>query len=154
MPDHFQLTKFDLSEKSGGDALVLVSGSRRYYDALRSAFRQHRFSRLFEDKYERFDWGTFVYNADKETCTQISNLLELFKTVVFLDDALTQTFALDYHYKTQMGKLVYAAKLYPTTTTPVEILKSNALLLVDLLENFMRTHLSYLNSDFIVPVPS
>src|SRR5438876_9665711 len=97
MPEHFQLLTYELQDRGNGNLLVLFSRQRKYYDVLRHAFPEFRFSKCFPDVRERYNWGTYIYAIDENNRHRVRDLLDLLKRAVCLDDELTQTFALDYH---------------------------------------------------------
>src|SRR5262245_2295315 len=115
MADHFQLQNFAVKDSGGENVVVLISGHRKYYDIIRHAFQDYRFSRAFDDQYSRYDWGTYVYNVQESNRARIIALLELFEQAVCIEDALDRTFALDYHMRpyhegrgrTEIGELLY-----------------------------------------------
>ncbi len=156
MPDHFQLVKFDV-KASGNNAVVLVSGSRKYYDALRYAFPEYRFSRIWRDSKENFSWGTYLYNFNAKDQVRLNQVLRLFTETIYLDDALNQTFALSYHTfstsegfkKNEVGELVYGAKPYRGRRYN----KAKAQQIADRMITFIQCQPAYARSDFIVPVP-
>ncbi len=153
MPEHFQLVKFELKNASDNQVLILVSGEKHYYGALRGAFPTHRFSRSFEDAYSGYTWGTYVQNVNDTTKSQIKKVQELFESTVYLNDALTELFALDYHHtpsfhgggRTETGELVYSAKYGKD--------KRKAEQLAEAMEQFILTYPVYKRSEVIVAVP-
>lgn len=148
--DHFQLTKFEVQAR-GDQALILVKGNRNYYDSLRRACPDHSFSRAFEDIYHIYDWATYVRDVDDHIRIRTKELLQLFNNTVYLDDVLTESFALDYHHrpfeggKTQIGELVYRAKYKGDQKCASQ--------LADRMENFISKFPLYLRSSCIVAVP-
>lgn len=158
--DHFQLVGYEVKDAGSGNAVVLISGSRLYYDIIRRAFNNYHFSRAFDDNRNRYTWGAYIYDIDETNRERVIALLELFKKTVCIEDALTQTFALSYHSqstfqgigRTEIGELVYRAK--PYHRPPSERQKQMAFKLVELFEQFIRCHPSYLRSDFLIAVPS
>jgi len=154
MVDHFQLAGFRIKEAGSGNIAVMVSGERLYYQNLRLAFPQYRFSRAFDDQYGRFDWGTYINGIDESARLEVHKVLELFKATVYLDDALDQTFALDYHMRssfhgggrTEIGELVYGAKYHRDKTKALEIAKRMVI--------FIQSNPAYLRSEYIISVPS
>jgi hypothetical protein len=134
--------------------LILFTGKQQYYSILRDAFPKHRYSRLFPDKTGKYQWGTYINNADVSDRQKISQLLTLLTTVVYLNDELSQTFALDYHSqptengfdKTVMGNSVYLAK-YSNNKAKAEYLASQMI-------NFIGSHPSYMVADLVIAVPS
>ena len=159
MADHYQLANFETLDAGSGNFVVLVSGSRKYYDVLRHAFYQYRFSRAFDDYRNRFEWGTYIYAIDDKERKKIVKLLTTFKECVCIDDILSQTFALSYHSyagfegvgKTEMGKLVYAAKPYHQTPTGKHQAKAKELAAHFI--DFIECHPSYKRSDCVLAVP-
>lgn len=139
--------------------LILMRGEclQRYYEIIREAFPNCSFSKLFEDKFRPDYWCTYARNLDNEGIEDVKCLLELFTNTVFIDDALSQTFALDYHMqpgegRTEIGQLVYQSKPYNRPVTDQH--KQSALDLAGYFEEFIRQHPTYLSADFIISVPS
>ncbi|HVU12131.1 MAG TPA: hypothetical protein VHD90_12680 [Phototrophicaceae bacterium] len=159
MPDHYQLANFEVQDAGGSNLVVLVSGSRKYYDILRHAFSRYRFSRAFNDHKNRFDWGTYIYNINDPEPSKLVKLLTKFKEYVCIDDIMDQTFALDYHSyanfdgigKTDIGKLVYAAK--PYHQIPSDRHRAKAHILAKHFVEFIDCHPSYKRSDYLIAVP-
>jgi hypothetical protein len=160
LADHFQLLKYEVKDAGGGNIVILVSGPRNYYSILRHAFNNHHFSRAFDDRKNRYTWGAYINDIQMEDRLKVMKLLELLTKSVCIDDALSQTFALSYHYKstfegtgrTDIGKLVYSAKPYHRPTSPKQM--ASAVALADHLEQFILSHPSYMRSDFLIAVPS
>jgi len=59
--DHYQLTRFEIKDAGDNNVVVLVTGPLRYKAILQRAFNQHYFSRTFEDRFGRYEWGTYIY---------------------------------------------------------------------------------------------
>jgi len=152
MAGHFQLSNFELRD-SGDNLLILIKGSRKYYIILLQTFREYKFSQSFDDRFNRYDWGTYVYNSSSEKREKIFQLLINFQTAVCIDDSLDQTFALNYHMRpsyegggrTKLGELVYGAKYGADRDKAGEI--------VDYFEEFINVHPNYARTDFLVAVP-
>jgi len=132
--DHYQLTRFELKDAGNNNAVVLVTGSLRYKAILQRAFNQHYFSRTFEDRFGRYEWGTYIYNIDISERARVEALLKMFQQVVCIEDDLTETFALDYHTqmnptggyaRTDLGALVYRSKPYRGDFTPAKQLTAD-----------------------------
>lgn len=159
MADHFQLSNFDIQDAGGGNIVILVSGSRKYYAILRHAFSNHHFSRAFDDRKNKYNWGTYIYGIAEDERRKIDSLMKLFERAVCIDDALSQTFALSYHSqatfegidKTEIGKLVYSAKPYHQAPSPKHSAKATEL--AKHFETFILNHPSYKRSDYIIAVP-
>lgn len=159
MADHFQLTNFEVKYGRSGDLILLLSGGRKYYEILSDAFNSHFFSRVFEDRNNRFDWGTYVKGVNEPERQNIERLLRRFQQAVCIDDALKQTFALSYHFRpayeggrTEIGDLVYKSKPYHGKAR--EQHRSNAKELAKHFITFIKEHPSYLRSDYILSVPA
>lgn len=144
MSDHFQLSRYETQDAGNNNILVLVSGNWVYYRILTDAFQEYRFSRGFEDRRVRYDWGTYIYNIGPEDRNRVQKLLDLFTGVVCIQDSLNQSFALSYHMqyvggqlvRTEIGELVYNAKPYNRSPTPQN--KERATTLADHLAQFIN----------------
>lgn len=159
--DHFTLTDFKMHKTPEGRLLVLIRGTPNYKPILAHAFPNLRMSHPFEDKYSRYEWGTYIDTriADESIYTQIEMLLNLLRTHVYIQDDLTETFALDYHTqlslggypRTEIGELVYQAKPYnrPQNSTNIE----NAKKLSQFFIEFIQTHPSYYRAELILATP-
>lgn len=158
MPNHFRLSRFRIKSKDNNNVLVLFSGDLAYYEMLVDAFRQHRFSISFPDKYDGYEWAAFLYDVGEQDVLRVRMLLNLFRKCVHIQDALSQTFALDYHWdsefggRTEIGEMVYKAKPYRRSVTDKH--KTAATELAAHLQEFMECHPSYRHSEYIIPVPS
>lgn len=155
MPPYSQLKNFEVKVAPSGDTLILISGTRRYYDILRLTFPDYSFQTLFPARYgHRYDWGTYVKGIGGREQENICALLELLTETIYIEDALEQSFALSLHFKpfyegkgrSEIGELVYQAKYNHD--------KSKAAELVIALENFIQAHPAYLNSDLLMAVPA
>jgi predicted amidophosphoribosyltransferase len=152
MSEHFQLSSFDI-RVSGENTVVLVSGPGKYYDIIRDAFPEYRFSRRWSDNYGKFKWGTYVYEIRESDRQKIKALLELCQNTICINDVLKQSFSLSYHGRpsyagggrTEIGELLYQAKYQQD--------KSKALQLVDHLKKFILCHPSYQRTELIMAVP-
>ena len=155
------LRDFKLQKASNNQALVLVTGNQAYQAILARALNNHFVSRVFADRSGRFGWGAYVHNVDEESYQRIEILLQLFQHHIFIQDDLTETFALTFHqemssdgkfHRTKMGQLVYQAKPYkrrPTTTH-----HSQAAELASHFVAFIQRHPTYQGADVVIPVPS
>lgn len=155
------LTNYEIQEASNNQILVLVKGDHVYQSILKRALTNHFVSSVFKDKKRRFDWGTYIHNVDDATHQQIESLMKLFQQHIFIQDDLTETFALDYHKKispkenhpnTDMGKLVHQAKPYNRPPTKTHYVKAEEL--ASHFINFIQQHPTYQSADVIIPVPS
>lgn len=153
MNNLYQIKEFSIQHQLH-QMLISIDGARNYYHILRGAFKEYFFSAAFADRYRPGYWGTFVHNISEENRKDIIRLLDVFKKAVFIEDALTQTFALDHHWKpgysrgrTDIGQLFYKAK-YDSD----EHLHS-AEPLSKHFEDFFSCHPSYLYTDFVIAVP-
>lgn len=159
--DHFILTDFEMQKTPEGRLLVLIRGTPNYKPILAYAFPNLRMSRSFEDKFSRYEWGTYIDTrvADDSIYTQIERLLNLLCTHIYIQDDLTETFALDYHTKlssngysrTEIGELVYQAKPYNRPQNPTNI--DNAKKLSQFFIEFIQTHPSYYRAELILATP-
>ena len=95
--DHFTLTDYKIQDAGGGQIVVMVTGNQIYKMILARAFPGHFMSRTFEDRFGQYEWGTYIHAADDAMRTEVAALLELCKNHVFVQDDLTETFALSYH---------------------------------------------------------
>jgi predicted amidophosphoribosyltransferase len=132
---------------------ISIAGARNYYNIIRNAFKNYHFSAVFDDRLRPGYWGTFIHNIDEATREEVVCLLDIFKRTVLIEDALTQNFALDHHWKpgynngrTEIGELFYKSK-YSSNPQPT------ALTLSKHFEDFVSSHPSYLNTDYIISVP-
>jgi predicted amidophosphoribosyltransferase len=158
--DCFTLTKFEVRPASDNQLLVLVVGSQVYKSILSRALPQHFMSRAFEDRLGRYDWGTYIHDVDNDVRLEVETLLHLFQGYIYIEDDLTETFALDYHteiaatglyQKTAIGALVYQAKPYHRAVRPSNYTKASELAKHFL--TFIRAHPSYSCSDLVISVP-
>lgn len=138
--------------------LVRFYGPRKYYVIFKQVI-PNNFSKLFEER-TGYDWGTYIHsvNSEDEHNTIIA-FLDFLSKVVLIDDELDQCFALDYHHipytagggKSLLGELVRNAKPYNMPVTDAHC--SYADRIADLMINFINTHPSYAEADFVVSVP-
>ena len=158
--DHYQLTRFELKDASNNNAVVLVTGSLRYKAILQRAFGQFYFSRTFEDRFGRFEWGTYIYNIGDAERMRIKALLQMFQNVVCVEDDLTETFALGYHTqmaptggyeRTALGSLVYRAKPYRGDWTQQREQAADEI--VAKVIQFIKTHPTYAQAEIMAAVP-
>jgi hypothetical protein len=152
-----QIERFDVQDAGNNNIVILVSGPQLYKAILERAFAGYYFSRTFDDRYGRFDWGTYVYNIDPPARQPVVDLLDLLTTSIFIEDDLTESFSLDFHtrfvvggyVRTETGQLVYEAKPYG----PGSGSRTKADELADRMLSFTQQHPSYRNADVIVAVP-
>jgi hypothetical protein len=158
--DHFSLSKYEVQDAGGRQVVVLVTGNREYKRILARAFPTHFMSRTFDDRFMRFEWGTYIYNVSTDTRNEIAVLLDLCSQHIFLDDDLTECFALDYHtmlnpdggyMKTTMGNQVYQAKPYRRSLSSENIEATDQL--AQLMVSFVQKHPTYRRSEVIVAAP-
>jgi len=158
---HFRMQASEIkSYPDKDDTLILFSGERIYYKIIRDAFSDHGFSRIFEDKLGQYHWGMYIYSLEESAKEALKKLLDLLQHTIYIDDALSQTFALDYHSlppyeghgRTKIGELVYRAKPYKNKVNDRH--KANAKKLASYFVSFIRHHPSYQIANFILPVPS
>ncbi len=158
--DHYQLTRFELKDAGNNNAVVLITGPLRYKAILQRAFSQFYFSRTFEDRFGRFEWGTYIYNIDDTDRERVKTLLQMLQDVVCIEDDLTETFALGYHTqmapagsyaRTALGSLVYRAKPYRGDWTLQR--KQAADEIVTKMAQFIETHPTYARAGIIAAVP-
>lgn len=158
--DHYQLTRFELKDAGNNNAVVLVTGSLRYKAILQRAFNQYYFSRTFEDRFGRYEWGTYIYNIDISERARVEALLRMLQEVVCIEDDLTETFALGYHKqmnpiggyaRTDLGDLVYRSKPYRGNFTPAK--QRTADEIVEQMVQFVQVHPTYVRAETIAAVP-
>jgi len=158
--DHYQLTRFEIKDAGNNNIVVLVTGPLRYKAILQRAFGQHYFSRTFEDRFGRYEWGTYIYNIDPAERARVEALLKVFQEAVCIEDDLTETFALGYHTqmspagsyaRTELGSWVYQAKPYRGDFTPAR--KKAADQIVDQMMQFIQAHPTYARAGVIVAAP-
>ena len=159
--DHFTLTDYNIQDASGDQILVLVTGNQVYKTIMARAFPRYFMSRTFEDRFGRYEWGTYIHAVSDQTRVQIEALLVLCKRHVFIQDDLTETFALGYHTemspfggyaRTEIGELVYAAKPYERSVNASH--RANAARLAQQMAVFTQQHPSYQRASIVVPVPA
>lgn len=158
--DHYQLTRFEMKDAGDNNVVVLVTGPLRYKAILQRAFNQYYFSRTFEDRFGRYEWGTYIYDIGPSERSQVETLLRMFRESVCIEDDLTETFALDYHTqmaptggygRTDLGSLVYQAKPYRGSLTPAR--RQTADEIVERMTCFIQRHPTYARAKVIVAVP-
>ena len=158
--DHFTLTDYRIQDAGGGQIAVMVTGNRVYKTVLTRAFPGHFMSRAFDDRYGHYEWGTYIHGVDEDMQKQVVALLNLCKRHVFIQDDLTETFALGYHTETtpsggwnytEMRDLVYGAKPYSRPVTDAH--KANAIKLAQHLAAFITQHPSYGRASVVISVP-
>jgi hypothetical protein len=158
--DHYQLTRFEMKDAGDNKVVVLVTGSLRYKAILQRAFNQYYFSRTFEDRFGRYEWGTYIYDTDSSERAQVETLLKMFREVVYIEDDLTEAFALDYHtqmaptggyVRTDLGNLVYRSKPYRGDFTPAKQQTANEI--VEQMTGFIQCHPTYARAEIIAAVP-
>lgn len=153
----YQIHSFQVQDAGHNKILILVSGSENYKSILQRAFPVFKFSRTFEARYGRFDWGTYVYDIQPDAQQQIKDVLEMLSAAVCIEDDLTECFALDFHSeigpggpaRTTMGQLVYEAKPYRPGTGST----AKADQLADLMRVFIQGHPTYAAADVLAAVP-
>jgi competence protein ComFC len=158
--DHFKLSEYRIEEAGSNHVIVLATGNRLYKTVLSRAFSNYFLSRTFDDRFMRFEWGTYVYNVNADVRKEIKALLELCARHVFLDDDLTECFALDYHtesndyggyQRSPVGSLVYQAKPYHRKPTKKNIAAAEEL--ARQMISFIQDHPTYRHSDVILAAP-
>jgi Phosphoribosyl transferase domain len=158
--DYFILTNYEIQDAKDGALLVLVQGDRVYRSVLERALPNNRLSRIFPDRFGRFDWGTYIYDSDKQLKDNIEQVLELFrKHICIVDDNLTEIFALDFHTKvspegfsrTEIGELVYQAKPYSKLATQQTTQKAHEL--AKHFCTFAKKHPTYIAASIMVAIP-
>jgi predicted amidophosphoribosyltransferase len=156
--DQSILTSYELQSRDGDTVLILVRGERLYYSVIQRAFPKSRLSRIFDDRFGRYEWGTFVSNVNQETEQSLGTLLESFRHHIYIDDpTLTETFALDFHMRsaslsrTQIGQLVYQSKPYSKSATPENRLKAKEL--AQKFCAFIDRHPTYASADMVLAIP-
>jgi len=159
--DHYQLTRFEIKDAGNNNAVVLVTGSLRYKAILQRAFNQYYFSRTFEDRFGRYEWGTYIYSIDVPERTPVEALLRMFQEAVCIEDDLAEAFALGYHTqmdptggyaRTDFGDLVYQAKPYRGDFTAKR--RQAADEIVEQMAQFIGCHPSYARAEIVAAVPS
>jgi len=159
--DHYQLTHFEIKDAGNNNIVVLITGSLRYKVILQRAFTQYYFSRTFEDRFGRYEWGTYIYNIDPAERGQIDILLKTLQEVVCIEDDLTETFALGYHTqmdpmrggytRTELGDLVYRAKPYRRDFTSTRQKVADEI--VERIAQFTQVHPTYAHAEIVAAVP-
>jgi len=160
--DHYRLADYSLKRNNySGDLLLLVDGSTRYKQILNRAFPNLYFSRTFDDRDGEFSWGTYIKCANDKDEANLDDLCSLLKSHVFIDDDLTECFALDYHKqpsstggleRTKIGQIVRQAKPYDRGfNAGNQSSAKNIILWIN--EGFLPYHPTYLSANLIVSVP-
>lgn len=158
--DHFRLESFKLEDAGRRNCVILVNGDRIYKHILDRAFTNHFFSRTFDDRYGRFQWGTYIYDVDENVTSELAHLLDLTQQHLYLDDDLTECFALDYHtvfepsggyLRSTLGQLVYEAKPYKRTPTLQN--QQAASQLAEKMISFISNHPTYRRSQVVIVAP-
>jgi hypothetical protein len=153
--DYFILTNYEIQNANDGALLVLIQGDRVYRSILERALPNNRLSRIFPDRFGRFDWGTYIYDSDKQLKGKIEQILDLFrKHICIIDDNLTEIFALDFHTRvspggfsrTEIGELTYQAKYKKKK-------EKTRMLGVKVCE-FIRSHPTYKSAKTVMATPS
>ena len=159
--DHFTLIDYKIQDAGANQLLVMISGNQIYKTILARAFPGHFMSRTFEDRFSRYEWGTYIHGVDDQMRAQIEVLLALCKRHIFIQDDLTETFALSYHTemtpfggyaRTEIGELVYSAKPYERAVTASY--RANAAKLAEQMAGFTQQHPSYYRSSVVISVPA
>jgi predicted amidophosphoribosyltransferase len=155
--DRFQLIDFSLTRESDTKLLLLVSGKDLYKNVLNRAFPALRFSRTFQDRFARFDWGTYINGVDEPSETALRDFCGLLKRAVFIHDDLDESFAVSFHKqtpteRTPMGQLVREAKPYDRAGSPGSIEKARTL--AAHLADFVRQHPTYRGAEVVAAVPA
>lgn len=159
MVECFQLNDYKHWSSPSGNMGVLISNSEKYYGILRDAFRWHRFSPIWPDQWNKYEYGFFINEIDKDQRDKVIELLDLLTEAICIDDALSQTFALAMHSipnnegggRTTIGELIYQSKPYHRAVSASN--KKNARKIAQLLAEFISNHPSYNRSDLLIPVP-
>ncbi len=159
--DHFSLSNnYEVKDAGSNNIVVLVSGSREYKRILSRAFPEHFLSRTFDDRYMRFDWGTYIYSVSSEMKQEVNLLLDTCSRHIFLDDDLTECFALDYHTllapsggypRTDIGNLIYRAKPYNRKPTKGHVEAAQELAQKMLM--FIENHPTYRRCEVVIAAP-
>lgn len=158
--DHFSLNDYRITDASNNQLLVLVTGNRMYKTILTRAFPHHFMSRAFDDIYGNFEWGTYIHGADALMRQQVVALMNLCKQHVFIQDDMTETFALGYHTQTtptggwrytEMRELVHGAKPYKRAVTAAH--REQAAVLAKAYAAFITQHPSYSRASVVTAVP-
>ncbi|HID61442.1 MAG TPA: hypothetical protein EYP49_01660 [Anaerolineae bacterium] len=149
-----------MKDAGSNNVVVLVTGSLRYKAILQRAFNRYYFSRTFEDRFGRYEWGTYIYNIDSSERVRVEALLRMFQEVVCIEDDLTETFALGYHTqmdparryaRTDLGDLVYRAKPYRGDFTPERRRVADEI--VEQMTRFIQSHPTYARAEIIAAAP-
>lgn len=151
------LQRFKIRLTKPETALILVSGDRVYKKILEDAFHHKKFSTVFDDRFEGYDWGSYLYGATKNDPSRIREVLALFQTSLLLGGELDQIFALSFHYarsgegvtRTEVGQLVRRAKAYTGEVSD----RAAASELARRMTAFVQGHPSYRRADLIVSLP-
>ncbi|MEO1256565.1 MAG: hypothetical protein AAFY41_16985, partial [Bacteroidota bacterium] len=136
-----------------------MTGHKTYYQILCDTFPNHC-SSIFDDKHQKYDWGTFINHHDYLDKESLEDFLKMMTFAVYIDDSLKQSFALDYYYKlywndpegghTLAGSLVHKSKYYPSGTHEHTKQVSR---LIEYMHRFVTLHPLYAKADYIVGTP-
>jgi hypothetical protein len=161
MIDRHQLLGFQLTRNPNtNDLLLLVKGDVAYKSILNRAFPHLYMSRLFSDRFGRFDWGTYIQGADATQELALGAICSLLQQLVFINDDLDECFALSYHTqispaggycRTAVGQLVREAKPYDRGGSSGS--REKARELARLLAEFIRQHPTYHQAEVLLAVP-
>jgi hypothetical protein len=152
-----RIRRFEVQSEGPRKALILIAGDRAFKRVLEDAFGSIRFSAIFDDRRGRFDWGAYLYGVSKSDLGSIEALLTTLRHLVMLRDDLTQSFALDFHYRgggqgverTGIGQLIRRAKGYGRAPEDPSAAEEIALRMA----RFVQVHPSYRSAKLIVAIP-
>jgi hypothetical protein len=155
--DTATLDDFEVTELAPGVRLVLLTGDDRYKQVLRRAFPECGFSRSFPDRYDRYQWGTYVRGLADQAV--LERLLFLLTQHLCVFDDFDECFVLGRHGEwdpaardyvhTELGRILRRAKPYG----PGDGDRRAADQLAERLAAFVEAHPTYARADAIVPVP-
>lgn len=132
----------------------MFRGSPKYYDLIKESIG-YFVTRRFEEQYNSHDWAFYVNVSTEQSTMELMLLLRYLQRVVFIDDALDYSFALDY-YKvpyseggsgedSAAGELIYDVKYCNKTERIADI--------VDWMADFFENVSVYSDADYLVSMP-
>jgi len=130
----------------------MFHGSRKYYNAIKGSLDFFA-SKLFEEQYRGYEWAFYMSPPGEAETNELVALLEYLEQVVFIDDALAYSFALDYYNipysagggRSAAGELIYDVKYCQRTERIQDI--------VDWMVEFFENVSVYAKADYLVSVP-
>lgn len=149
--EHHKLKDYIVQTRERGNPFIKVTGSRKFLEIVMEAFQECHYSPIWPDQFKSFDWGVYINDVGKSDLGMIEAFLRLLSQVVFIDDQLEQTYALDYHMqqfgsgRTDVGELVFLIKYRNDYQSADELAKR--------FHDFIVDHPTLLRCDYVVSIP-